>query len=137
MGSVLTELLRAKYGVAAENTLDIDDFLSTGDRKRVAPIASPALTLLPRDLHSDDSFAWCDLLMLALATLNKSTLWKLSWQLASCMGFTLTSHLHATYDAAVKTWIWDVDVSITTLLDSRPPAGNFAVERDIIASLVL
>ena len=51
MGSVLTELLRAKYGAAAENALDIDVFLSTGDRKRVAPIASPALTLQPRDLH--------------------------------------------------------------------------------------
>ena len=40
-------------------TLEKYGSLSTGDRKRVASIASQALTLKPRDLHSGDTSASC------------------------------------------------------------------------------
>ena len=65
------------------------------------------------------------------------------------MDSMLTSHLRATYDAAVK--CVERDLQLTSAyaenqdvkserhdsVESCPLAGNFVVERDIIASLVL
>ena len=65
------------------------------------------------------------------------------------MDSMLTSHLRATYDAAVK--CVETDLQLTAAyaecqdvkrerhnsVESCPLAGNFAIERDIIASLVL
>ena len=72
---------------------------STGDRKRVASIASPAITLKPRPATL---LLGVTTLMPALVILGKSTSLKLSRQLTCCMISMLTSHLCATYDASVK-----------------------------------
>ena len=60
-GIYATKLLRAKYDVAVRNVSDIVDFLSTGDRKRIASIASPALNSNLGTCTLDDTSAWCDL----------------------------------------------------------------------------
>ena len=41
------------------STLEKYGSLSTGNRKRVASIVSPALTLKPLDCTSGDTSAWC------------------------------------------------------------------------------
>ena len=76
--------------------------LSTGDRKRVALIASPALTLMLGPAFRVTLLLRVTTLMLALVTWAEVPHWKLSRQLACCMGSMLTSHLRAMYDAAVK-----------------------------------
>ena len=59
------------------STLEKHGSLSTGDRKRVASIASPALTLKPRNLQFDTS-AWCCHPDACSGNFGQSTSWKLS-----------------------------------------------------------
>ena len=78
---------------------------------------------------SDDTSAWCDHSDACSGNFGANVpRWTLSRQLACCMGSVSTSHLRATYDAAVKEFVetevftavyaesLDERVSVTTLL---------------------
>ena len=75
--------------------------LSTADRKRVASIASPALTFKPRNFTRSTLLLCVATLVAALVTLDKNSLEAIETT-RLLHGSMLTSHLRAMYDAAVK-----------------------------------
>ena len=78
------------------STLEKYGSFSTGDRKRVASIASPTLTLKLQGFFSGDTFVGVTSLLLALVKLGKSTSLEAIETTRLLHVSLLTSHLRAT-----------------------------------------